>query len=134
MRKPGIPPARIPEITWHRPSRHNDSDGYKAGEGCLIEAKLWHVEEGHPWSDQLDRVFKQCKRATRGQGPGRKSKMDAEGKRKRTLQRVCTCNSECPYWISVNFFPSNAFMAFARSLHTFNCSKKMNCKLQCKAI
>ena len=26
-------------------------DGYKAGEGCLIEAKLWHVEEGHPWSD-----------------------------------------------------------------------------------
>jgi len=25
MRKPGIPPARIPEITWHRPSRHNDS-------------------------------------------------------------------------------------------------------------
>ena len=23
---------------------------------------------------------------------------------------------------------ANAFMAFARSLHTFNCSKKMNCK------
>ena len=31
------------------------------------------------------------------------------------------------------FFPSNAFMAFARSLHTFNCSKKMNCEL-CKAV
>ena len=30
-------------------------------------------------------------------------------------------------------FPSNAFMAFARSLHTFNCSKKMNCEL-CKAV
>ena len=25
------------------------------------------------------------------------------------------------------FFPSNAFMASTRSLHTFNCSKKMNC-------
>ena len=32
------------------------------------------------------------------------------------------------------FFPSNAFMAFARSLHTFNRSKKMNCKLSCKAV
>ena len=32
-----------------------------------------------------------------------------------------------------SFFPSNAFMAFARSLHTFNRSKKMNCKLSCKA-
>ena len=31
------------------------------------------------------------------------------------------------------FFPSNAFTAFARSLHTFNCSKKMNCEL-CKAV
>ena len=49
--------------------------GYKAGEGYLVEAKLWHVEEGHPWSDQLDRVFKQCKRAlTRGQGPRKKAK------------------------------------------------------------
>ena len=28
------------------------------------------------------------------------------------------------------FFPSNAFMAFARSLHTFNCSKKMNCEVK----
>ena len=32
------------------------------------------------------------------------------------------------------FFPSNASMAFARSLHTFNRSKKMNCKLSCKAV
>ena len=32
-----------------------------------------------------------------------------------------------------HIFPSNAFMAFARSLHTFNCSKKMNCEL-CKAV
>ena len=29
------------------------------------------------------------------------------------------------------FFPSNAFMG---SLHTFNRSKKMNCKLSCKAV
>ena len=32
------------------------------------------------------------------------------------------------------FFPSNAFIAFARSLHTFNRSKKMNCKLLCMAV
>ena len=25
MRKPGIPPARIPEITWRKPIRHNNS-------------------------------------------------------------------------------------------------------------
>ena len=25
MRKPGIPPARIPEITWRKPKRHNNS-------------------------------------------------------------------------------------------------------------
>ena len=36
-------------------------------------------------------------------------------------------------WLSAGFFPSNAFMAFARSLHTFNRNKKMNCKL-CKAV
>ena len=44
--------------------------GYKAGESYLIEAKLWHIEEGHSWGDTLDRAFKQCKRAlARGQGP-----------------------------------------------------------------
>ena len=32
------------------------------------------------------------------------------------------------------FFPSNAFMALARSLLTSNRSKKMNCKLSCKAV
>lgn len=48
--------------------------GYKAGEGYVVEAKLWHVEEGHAWSDLLDRVFKQCKRAlARGQGPRKKA-------------------------------------------------------------
>ena len=48
--------------------------GYSAGEGYLVEAKLWHVEEGHQWSDQLDRTFKQCKRAlTRGQGPRKRA-------------------------------------------------------------
>ena len=53
-------------------------DGYKAGEGCLIEAKLWHVEEGHPTS------WTECSSSANVQlevkGPGRKSKMDAEGK------------------------------------------------------
>ena len=33
-----------------------------------------------------------------------------------------------------SIFPSNAFMAFARSLHMFHRSKKMNCKLSCKAV
>jgi hypothetical protein len=32
------------------------------------------------------------------------------------------------------FFPSNAFMALARSLLAFNRSKKMNCKLSCNAV
>ena len=40
-------------------------------------------------------------------------------------------NSACFSWI---FFPSNAFMALARSLLTSNRSKKMNCKLSCKAV
>ena len=34
----------------------------------------------------------------------------------------------------VSIFSFNAFMAFARSLHAFNRSKKMNCKLSCKAV
>ena len=38
------------------------------------------------------------------------------------------------YYLLNVFFPSNAFMAFVRSLHTFNRSKKMNCKLSCKAV
>ena len=47
---------------------------YQAGDGYLVEAKLWRVEEGHPWTDQLDRVFKLCKRAlVRGQGPRKKA-------------------------------------------------------------
>lgn len=49
--------------------------GYAAGEGYLIEAKLWHIEEGNVWTDQLDRTFRQCKRAlTRGQGLRKKAK------------------------------------------------------------
>ena len=43
------------------------------------------------------------------------------------------CCSDCTSR-SLSLFPSNAFMAFARSLHTFNRSKKMNCKLSCKAV
>ena len=46
-----------------------------------------------------------------------------------------TRHGRCLFCTSSNiFFPSNAFMAFARSLHTFNRSKKMNCKLSCKAV
>eukprot|EP00435_Cladocopium_sp_Y103_P064633 s1151_g26.t1 len=57
--------------------------GYRAGEGYLIEAKLWHVEEGHPWNDALDRTFKQCKRAlSRGQGPPKRAKEVDEHTRK----------------------------------------------------
>lgn len=48
--------------------------GYTAGDGYLIEAKLLHVEGGHGWNEQLDRCFKQCKRAlTRGKGPSKKA-------------------------------------------------------------
>eukprot|EP00435_Cladocopium_sp_Y103_P056771 s1426_g19.t1 len=48
--------------------------GYKAGEGYMVEAKLWHIEDGHKWTDALDRAFKQCKRAlARGQGPRKKA-------------------------------------------------------------
>ena len=36
-------------------------------------------------------------------------------------------------WFPVLFFPSNAFMALARSLHMFNRSKKMNSD-SCKAV
>ena len=53
----------------------------------------------------------------------------------RRLDRfTCTVDLHRLTMSLIYFFPSNAFMAFARSLHTFNCSKKMNCKLQCKAI
>ena len=47
----------------------------------------------------------------------------------------CSIDREYLYGYAADFFfPSNAFMAFARSLHTFNRSKKMNCKLSCKAV
>jgi len=38
-------------------------------------------------------------------------------------------------WSKTNiFFPSNAFMAFARSLHTFNRSRQAELKFACKAV
>lgn len=47
---------------------------YKAGEGYLVESKLMHIEAGFSWSEQLDRAFKQCKRALdRGKGPRKKA-------------------------------------------------------------
>ena len=48
--------------------------GYKAGVNYLVDCKLWHVEEGHPWTELLDRTFKKCKRGLdRGKGPRRKA-------------------------------------------------------------
>ena len=52
----------------------------------------------------------------------------------RQLLRSLLAEGESALHDQPDFFPSNAFMAFARSLHTFNCSKKMNCKLSCKAV
>ena len=61
--------------------------GYKAGEGYVVEAKLWHVEEGHPWTDQLDRVFKQCKRALlQGSGPEKESGRSRMGPQAQPIQ------------------------------------------------
>ena len=48
--------------------------GYKAGVNYLVDCKIWHVEEGHPWSELLDRTFKECKRGLeRGKGPRKKA-------------------------------------------------------------
>ena len=48
--------------------------GYKSGSVYLAEAKLMHVEAGGDWTAQLDRVFKQSKRALdRGRGPKSKA-------------------------------------------------------------
>ena len=48
--------------------------GYKAGVNYLVDCKLWHVEEGHPWTELLDRTFKKCKRGLdRGKGPRRRA-------------------------------------------------------------
>ena len=48
--------------------------GYKAGVNYLVDCKIWHVEEGHPWSELLDRTFKKCKRGLeRGKGPRKRA-------------------------------------------------------------
>ena len=48
--------------------------GYKSGSVYLTEAKLMHVEAGGDWTAQLDRVYKQSKRALdRGRGPKSKA-------------------------------------------------------------
>lgn len=58
-----------------------------AGDGYLIEAKLLHIEGGHGWNDQLDRCFKQCKRAlARGKGPGKKAPEVPLERRERPLK------------------------------------------------
>ena len=48
--------------------------GYKAGVNYLADCKIWHVEEGHAWSELMDRTFKKCKRGLeRGKGPRKKA-------------------------------------------------------------
>ena len=48
--------------------------GYKSTSQYLVEAKLAHVESGHPWTSLLDRHFKLCMAAAkRGQGPRKKA-------------------------------------------------------------
>ena len=50
-------------------------EGYKSAELYLNDLKLMHIEKGHHWSAQIDRVFKQCKlSANRGRGPKKKAK------------------------------------------------------------
>ena len=47
-----------------------DESGIKAADQYIHEAKLMHVEAGHPWTDLLEAKLKQCKRALkRGRGP-----------------------------------------------------------------
>ncbi len=61
--------------------------GYTAGDGYLIEAKLLHIEEGHGWNEQLDRCYKQCKRAlARGKGPRKKAPEIQTERRERPLK------------------------------------------------
>ena len=92
--------------------------GYSAGEGYLIEAKLWHIEVSNSWTEQLDRAFKQCKRALatkdmvldhinkRATLDIKVSKMDRGAKGvKRTMQCLCannTCLPECPFSVSAD--------------------------------
>ena len=53
--------------------------GYKSTSSYLVEAKLAHVETGHPWTSSLDRHFKMCMAAAkRGQGPRKKAAEVAE--------------------------------------------------------
>ena len=48
--------------------------GYKSTSQYLVEAKLAHVESGHPWTSLLDRHFKLCMAAAkRGHGPRKKA-------------------------------------------------------------
>eukprot|EP00435_Cladocopium_sp_Y103_P045365 s422_g13.t1 len=48
--------------------------GYKSTSAYLVEAKLEHVENGHAWSNNLERHFKLCMTAAkRGTGPRKKA-------------------------------------------------------------
>eukprot|EP00435_Cladocopium_sp_Y103_P072097 s218_g39.t1 len=48
--------------------------GYKSTASYLVEAKVHHIEMGHPWNALLDRNFKLClSAAKRGVGPRKKA-------------------------------------------------------------
>eukprot|EP00435_Cladocopium_sp_Y103_P006119 s3866_g1.t6 len=48
--------------------------GYKSTSSYLVEAKVHHIELGHPWNALLDRNFKLClSAAKRGVGPRKKA-------------------------------------------------------------
>ena len=48
--------------------------GYKSAKLYLAEAKLMHIEDGHPWDQQMERVHQQVKRAVeRGKGKAKRA-------------------------------------------------------------
>jgi len=50
------------------------SAGYRTTGRYLSEAKLSHIESGHPWDDKVDRALRlSCRAAERGIGPPRKA-------------------------------------------------------------
>ena len=66
------------ENCWHLIAEADDKGRgeqmAKTFSKILVDCKIWHVEEGHPWSELLDRTFKKCKRGLeRGKGPRKRA-------------------------------------------------------------
>ena len=72
---------------------------YRSGPAYLLELKLVHIEQGHAWTHQLDRVMQLCKKSlSRRLGPRKKAKevllQDACAAGKpRTKRGRTACNS-----------------------------------------